>query len=187
MESEVQNAPAPPLMDGLAAGQRVCTTKGAITVDQLASGRFDAICYNSNTRRYFTRAAKAVPAGLKPVIRMHTDRGQFDLGPEQLLVLQDGEMMPAARVDPGTRLCACSIKPETGFLVTSAALDKETLDLEHLTEADCAIANWYPVPSIEALSDAEVYRVEVEGGGATPNVVVWTPGPGGGIGIVIAI
>jgi hypothetical protein len=186
MGSEGMSAPAQPIGRCLAAGQRVCTAKGAITVEALARSAFEAICYDNSTRRYITRAAKAAPAGRKTVIRVHTDKGPFDMTPDQPVILQDGELLAAGELDPGTRLCACTIKPELGNLVTSADFGKEVLDLNHLTEADCAVANWYPVPSVEALGEAEVYQVEIEGGGARPNVIVWTISSGGGIGIAIA-
>ena len=69
-------------------------------------------------------------------------------------------------------------------------MGKERIDLSHLAAADCAVANWYPVPSVDALGDLEVYQVEIAGGadkapGPSENFVVWTTGPGGGIGIVI--
>ena len=186
MGSEGMSAPALPTGRCVAAGQRICTAKGAITVEELSRGTFEAICFDSATRRYVTRTAKALPAGRKPVIRVHTDKGPFDLTPDQPVILQDGELLQAGALDPGTRLCACMVKPELGYLVTSADFGKEVIDRDHLTEADCAVANWYPVPSVEALGEADVYQVEVAGGGAQPNVVVWTIGPGGGIGIAIA-
>jgi hypothetical protein len=156
-------------------------------VEELAKGDFEAICFDRGTRRYITRTAKAAPAGRKAVVRVHTDKGPFDLTPDQAVILQDGELLAAGALDPGTRLCACTVKPELGYLVTSADFGKAVLDRDHLTEADCAVANWYPVPSVEALGEAEVYQVEVAGGGAQPNVVVWTIIPGGGIGISIAV
>ena len=74
--------------------------------------------------------------------------------------------------------------------MTSADVGKERIDLSHLAAAHCAVANWYPVPSVDALGDLEVYQVEIAGGadkapGPSENFVVWTTGPGGGIGIVI--
>lgn len=187
MGSEDVSAPAQPIGRCLAAGQRVCTAKGAVTVEELARSAFEAICYDRSTRRYVTRTAKAAPAGRKPVVRVHTDKGPFDLTPDQPVILQDGELLMAGELDPGTRLCACTVKPELGHLVTSADFGKEILDRDHLTEADCAVTNWYPVPSVEALGESEVYQVEIAGGGAQSNVVVWTIGPGGGIGIAIAV
>ncbi|HKD67880.1 MAG TPA: hypothetical protein VKB84_13630 [Candidatus Binataceae bacterium] len=185
MGFEAMSAPAAQIRRCLAAGQRVCTAKGAIAVEDLARAGFEAICFDSGTRRYVAKAAKAVSAGRKALVRLHTDKGAFDLTPDQTVVLQTGELAAAGQLTPGTRLCACAVKPEVGYLVTSADFGRERLDLVHLTEADCAIANWYPVPSVEALAEAEAYSVEI-GEGALPNVVIWTIGPGGGIGIVVA-
>jgi precorrin-6B methylase 2 len=49
------------------------------------------------------------------------------------------------------------------------------------------VSNWYPVPSIDDLGEKEVYTIEIAAGGAQPNVVIWTVGAGGGIGIAIAL
>jgi hypothetical protein len=171
----------------VAAGQRIGTAKGAVTVEQLAAGAFEAICYDSGTRRFLTKSAKVSSAGRKAVVRLHTDKGPFEMTAEQRVLLENGGSLVAGELTPGTRLRACEVKPEVGYLVRSADFGREHLDLEHLTPADCAVANWYPVPSVDQLGEAEVYMVEVTAGGAQPNVVLWTVGPGGGIGIAIAV
>jgi hypothetical protein len=185
MGTEDINAVAKP-GGGIGAGQRVCTVTGAVAIEELVKGGgFSAICYDIGTRRYAVRAAKVVPSGRRSVVQVHTDKGKFDLTPEQPVLMQDGQLHAAGELTPGARLCACAAKPELGCLVTSADFGRERLDLDHLTEADCAVANWYPVPAVEKLDDAEVFKVEIAAGGAQPNVVIWTVGPGGGIGIVI--
>jgi hypothetical protein len=171
----------------LAAEQRVCTAKGAVAVEQLATTGFDAICYDNTLRRYVSRAAKASAAGRKLVIRLHTDKGAFAMTPDQRVILENGGLMAAGELTPGTRLCACEVKPELGHLVTTADFGRERLDLEHLTPADCAVPNWYPVSSVDRLGEAEVFTVEISPGVGQPNVLVWTVGPGGGIGIAIAV
>jgi hypothetical protein len=171
----------------LAAAQRVCTVKGALPIQQLTGSSFDAICYDNTARRYVSRAAKASTAGRKPLIRLHTDKGPFEMTPDQPVVLEHGGLLPAGELIAGNRLCACEVKPELGYLVRSADFGHEHLDLEHLTAADCAVTNWYPVPSIDNLGEAEVYTVEIGTGGARSNLVIWSVGPGGGIGIVIAV
>ncbi len=191
MGAERMSAVAKPPRQCLAAGQRVCTSKGAVAVEELAKGGgFELICYEPNTRRYVSRSAKAAPAGRKAVIRMHTDKGRFEMTPDQAVILQDGDALAAGELTPGIRLCACMVKPELDYRVTSADFGKERLDLDHMTEADCAVANWYPVPSVEAVGEAEVYALEIAAGGGQPGAaipaVIWTVGPGGGIGIAIA-
>lgn len=191
MGFERASAHAKPARHCLAAGQRVCTARGAVAVEELAKGGgFEAICYDRNARRYVARTAKAIAAGRKAVIRVHTDKGPFDMTADQSMILEHGDLLAAGELTPGTRLCACMVKPELGYLVTSADFGKERLDLDHLTEADCAVANWYPVPSVEARGEADVYQVEIAAGGTQPNVlvptVIWSVGPGGGIGITIA-
>lgn len=171
----------------LASGQQVCTTRGAIAVEELAKGSgFEAICFDSSSHRYVTRPARAQPAGRKLALRLHTDKGSFSLSCDQSVLLVSGQTLPAEELTPGTQLRACEAKPELGNLVTSADVGKERIDLSHLTSADCAVANWYPAPSIESLGDLEVYQVEVQGGGdKAANFVAWTTGPGGGVGIVL--
>jgi hypothetical protein len=191
MGCEGVSAPGKPAARCLAAGQRVCTVKGAVAIEELAKGAgFEAICFDPNARRYVARTAKAAAAGRKAAIRVHTDKGSFDMTPDQSVILEHGESLAAEELTPGTRLCACTVKPELDYRVTSADFGKERLDLDHLTEADCAVANWYPVPSVEALGEADVYTVEIAAAGAQAGVVVpaiiWTVGPGGGIGIAIA-
>jgi hypothetical protein len=188
MGSEGTSSLARPARQCLGPRQRVFTAKGAVAVEDLAKGGgFEAICYDHYTRRYLTRAATAAAGGHKAVVRLHTDKGPFELTPDQPVMLEQGGALAAGELKPGTRLCACTVKPELGYLVTSADFGKERVDLEHLTEADCAVSNWYPVPSIDDLGEQEVYTVEIAQGGAQPNVVIWTVGPGGGIGIAIAL
>jgi hypothetical protein len=176
----------------LAPGQQVCTTRGPVSIEQLATaGAFEAVCYDPATQRYLARPARAQAAGRKPTVRVHTDQGRFDLTSDQQVMLEAGGFEMAAELTPGTRLCACTVKPEPGNLVTSKDLEKIVVDLAHLAAAECAIANWYPVPSVETLGLADVYKVEIEGAAAVgdserePNFVAWTSGPGGGIGIVV--
>ena len=166
----------------LAAAQRIFTVKGAVPIHQLTGGSFDAICYDNTARRYVSRAAKASTAGRKPLIRLHTDKGPFEMTPDQPVVLEHGDLLPAGELIPGKLLCACEVKPELGDLVLgdlvrSADFGHEHLDLEHLTAADCAVTNWYPVPSIDNLGEAEVYTVEIGTGGARSNLVIWSVGP----------
>ncbi|MGO9062193.1 MAG: hypothetical protein ACLQU2_33250 [Candidatus Binataceae bacterium] len=178
----------------LAAGQQVYTARGAVAVEVLAKGGgFEAVCFDRNARCFVARAARASAAGRKPAVRLHTDKGSFALSSDQPALLEDGQICLASELTPGTRLRACTVKPELGNLVTSADVGKERIDLSHVAAADCAVANWYPVPSVDALGDLEVYQVEIESGTAddkargAANFVAWTTGPGGGIGIVILV
>ncbi len=173
---------------GIAANQRVCAAKGPVSVEELArGGAFDLVCFDTNTRRYVTRSAKAMPAGRRSVLRLHTDKGSFEMASEQAVVLQNGDWLNAGELAPGMRLCAAALKPEAGYLVRSADFGREQFALDHLTEADCAVANWYPVPSVELVGEAEVYEIEVSGPGAGCHPMLWSVGPGGGIGIAIAV
>jgi len=191
MGSEFVNVAANSPGRCLAAGQKVCTSRGAAAVEELAKGAgFDAICYDPKTQRYVTQPARARSAGRKPVVRLHTDKGKFELTSDQPVVLQNGNFRLAAELTPGTRLCACEAKPELGYLVRSADQGKEKVDLAYLTAADCAVANWYPAPSVESLGEAEVFQVEIVAPGdksppQVANVVVWAAGPGGGVGIAV--
>jgi hypothetical protein len=192
MESEITNMAARSAGRCLAAGQQVCTSRGAVAVDELAKGSgFEAICYDPKTQRYVTQPARARAVGRKPAVRVHTDKGRFDLTADQPVMLQNGDSRLASELTPGTRLCACEAKPELGFLVRSEDQGKERIDLAHLTEADCAVTNWHPAPSVESLGEAEVFQVEIAGApadkspGQIANVVAWASGPGGGVGIVV--
>jgi hypothetical protein len=189
MGSEITKALATRATRCLAAGQQLCTAQGAIAVDELAKrASFEVVSYDLATRRCVVKPAKAIGAGRKAALRLHTDKAGFDLTADQGVMLEHGVSMAAAGLEPGMRLCACAVKPELSNLVRSADFGKERVDLNHLTPADCAVANWYPVPSLEALGEREVYQVDVQGGaadGQLSNVLIWTLGPGGGIGIVV--
>jgi|SRR5579875_1914661 hypothetical protein len=189
MAFENSSAPVRPTAGCLAAGQRVCTSKGAVAVEDLAKGAgFEAICFDPKRRRYVARPARAAATGRKMVIRVHTDKGSFAMTPDQTVFLEHGAPLSAEELTPGTRLCACTVKPQLDDRVSSADFGKERLDMDHLTQADCAVANWYPVPSVEVLGEAEVYAVEVEGTGAPTGAapaIIWAVGTGGGIGIAI--
>jgi hypothetical protein len=191
MGSEFINVAARSPARCLAAGQQVCTSRGAVVVEELAKGSgFEAICYDPKTLRYVSQPARVRSAGRKPVVRLHTDKGKFELTSDQPVVLQEGNSRLAAELTPGTRLCACEAKPELGYLVRSEDQGKEQVDLPHLTPADCAVANWHPAPSVENLGEAEVFQVEIVAPGEksqppVANVVVWASGPGGGVGIAV--
>jgi hypothetical protein len=193
MGFEVMNVHAAPGGRCLAAGQQIGTSRGAVAAHELAKGDgFEALCFDPKAQRYVARPARARAAGRKQLVRLHTDKGSFELTSDQPVVLETGGFRLAAELTPGTRLCACEAKPELGNLVRTEDVGKERIDLAHLAPADCAVANWYPVPSVEAIGEAEVYQVEIEGGGpadkaqpTTANVVVWATGPGGGIGVVV--
>jgi hypothetical protein len=191
MESELIDVTARSSGRCLAAGQQVCTSRGAVAVEELAKGSgFDAICYDPKTQRYVTQPARVRSVGRKAAVRLHTDKGKFELTSDQRVVLQDGNFRLATELTPGTRLCACEAKPELGYLVRSEDQGKEQVDLAHLTPADCAVANWYPVPSVESLGEAEVFQVEIVAPGErsqppVANVVAWASGPGGGVGIAV--
>jgi hypothetical protein len=171
----------------LAARQQVCTVNGAVGVETLAkSGSFQAICYDHAARRFVLRNATASQAGRKNVIRLHTDKGSFEMSTDQLVILQSGETtQSAAELTPGARLSGFALTPQTDYRLTSGDSGSKHFDLDHLTTADCAVANWYPVPSVDALGEADVYQVELAAGGQS-NLLIWTVGPGGGIGIAIA-
>ncbi len=170
----------------IAAGQRICTTNGAVKVADLArSAGFQAVCYDHGARRFTLRKATAAVAGRKQVMRLHTDKGSFDLTPDQRLVLQSGDTRAAAELTPGTRLCACALKPQSDYRLTSGDSGDQRFDLDHLTAADCAVSNWYPSPSIENLGEAEVYSIELAEPGQS-TVMIWTVGPGGGAGVAIS-
>jgi hypothetical protein len=191
MRSEFINVAARFTGRCLAAGQQVCTSRGAVAIEELAKGSgFEAICYDPKAQRYVTQPARARSVGRKPAVRLHTDKGKFELTSDQPVVLRDGNSRLAAELTPGTRLCACEAKPELGYLVRSEDQGKDHIDLAHLTPADCAVANWYPVQSVESLGEAEVFQVEIVAPGEKSqpplaNVVVWANGPGGGVGIAV--
>ncbi len=174
-----------PAQQCLSAGQRVCTANGAVKVEELTrDGGFQAVCYEHGARRFVLRKAVAAAAGRKPVLRLHTDKGPFDLTADQLVILESGASLPVAELTPGTRLCACTLKPQTDYRVISGDSDNK-FAVDHLTAADCAVVNWYPAPSVETLGEAEVYKIELTEGGQS-HALVWSAGPGGGFGIAIA-
>jgi hypothetical protein len=169
----------------IAAGQRVCTANGVVNVADLAkSGGFQAVCYDHAARRFVLRNATASQAGRRNVIRLHTDKGSFEMTADQLVILQPDQTQSAAELIPGARLSGFALTPQTDYRVTSGDSGDQRFDLEHLTTADCAVANWYPSPSIENLGEAEVYSIELAEPGQS-NVLIWTVGPGGGAGLAI--
>ncbi len=163
----------------------MCTVKGAVSVETLAkNGTFQAVCYDHAARRFVLRNATASLAGRKDALRLHTDNGAFEMTADQLVILQSGQARAAAELQPGARLSGFALKPQPDFRLTSGDSGGDHFDLDHLTTADCAVANWYPVPSVEALGEADVYKVDLAAGDQS-NLLIWRMGPGGGIGIAI--
>ena len=157
----------------VAAGQQVFTSRGAVAVEVLAKGSsFDAICYDprpSATSPSRRGRARRPQAGGPAAYRQGQLRADF----RPAVVLQDGAIPLGQPNSPRERGLRMRRQAGTGLSGRFGDQGKERIDLAHLAAADCAVANWYPVPSVESLGEAEVFQVEIEAAPATKRPDQW--------------
>jgi hypothetical protein len=179
---------------GVASEQRICTAKGPMAIAELTSGGgVAAIGYDPAQRRYLQTTLKAKPGGQKPVVRVTTDKGPFTVACEQLVMLDDGRLVPALQLEPGDRLRACVTKERKLVEGEDDAFKFTGGNLLDLVSAECAVANWYPKPTVELTGPVPVCELEAaaptgkDGAGALNTALLWIDNASGGVGIVIAL
>lgn len=102
----------------LAPHQRVYTASGPVAVKDLAEGDrpFVVLSYDPPAGRYKAKAATAWVAGRKRVVRVVTDKGEFDVTHDHPVKLSTGEYTHAGTLRPGQSLFACAIDMAHGHL-----------------------------------------------------------------------
>src|SRR5579875_1786133 len=176
---------------GLPADQTILTAKGITAVGTLGVGNSAAVLsYEPPRRRFVGLNAELVAAGLKAIVKVHTDKGPFSVAAGQQVMLEDGSWIAAAELEPGMRLRAFTTQPTRRDLVEGQGDFFRSADASQheLIGAECAVANWYPVSAVTAQGQTEVYTATLDAAMAfAPNLVLWIPGPSGGVGIVVAV
>lgn len=175
---------------GLPADQLIFTAQGTRAVGKIGAGSgVSVFSYDLLGRRFLQLNAKLATAGTKAVVRVHTDKGAFVAAAGQQVMLDDGNWVAAAELEPGMRLRAFTTQPTRHDLVEGEGdFFRPTDGAQHeLITAECAVANWYPASAVTPQGEAEVCVSTLETTVAfSPNVLLWIPGPAGGVGIVIA-
>ena len=101
----------------LAPYQRVYTENGPVAVEELAKREsFITLSFDPPANRYKAKRARAWHAGTKRVVRVETDKGQFDLSFDHPVKLSSGEFVQAGSLQEGMSLFACSIDEQHGHL-----------------------------------------------------------------------
>lgn len=99
----------------LAPHQLVFTELGPIPVKQLAESEKDfvVLSYDPPAGRVKAKWARAWKSGRKQVVRVKTDKGQFDVSWDHPMKLADGQVKKASHLLIGQRLFACNTSPHT--------------------------------------------------------------------------
>jgi len=101
----------------LAPYQRVYTESGPVAVEELAKrDGFITLSFDPPANRYKAKRARAWLAGRKRVVRVETDKGQFDLSFDHPVKLSSGEYVRAGDLKEGQSLFACSIDSQHGHV-----------------------------------------------------------------------
>jgi len=101
----------------LAPYQRVYTESGPVAVEELAQREgFITLSFDPPANRYKAKRARAWLAGRKRVVRVETDKGQFDLSFDHPVKLSSGEYVRAGDLKEGQSLFACSIDSQHGHV-----------------------------------------------------------------------
>ncbi len=95
----------------LAPHTKVYTQNGPVGVKELAERNQSFICisYDPPARRFKAKWAKAWLAGSKVVVRVTTDKGEFELSYDHPMRMADGTIVKAGMLKSGTSLQRCSI------------------------------------------------------------------------------
>lgn len=95
----------------LAPNQCVYTELGPIPVKILAEADvpFITLSYDPPAKRYKAKWAKAWQAGHKNVVRIVTDKGQFEVTDDHPVKLSTGEFVLAGQLQAGYSLFSCSV------------------------------------------------------------------------------
>jgi len=102
----------------LAPNQLVYTAIGPVAVKDLAdSGKdFVVLSYDPPAGRYKAKTARAWLAGHKKVVRIVTDKGEFETSFDHPFRTSSEDTVKAADLKPGTSLFACSVDMPKNYL-----------------------------------------------------------------------
>lgn len=101
----------------LAPWQSIYTEKGPVPVQSLAerNERFVVLSYDPPAGRYKAKWASAWLTGTKELVRVTTDKGQFDLTFDHPVKLSDGSYRYAGDLQEGNSLFAASVNNHNGY------------------------------------------------------------------------
>jgi|GEM_PF-3100774 hypothetical protein len=176
--------------DGLPADQLILTANGITALGKLGAGSSaDVLSYDLPRRRFLRLNARLVAAGPKTIVKVQTDKGPFTAAAGQQVMLEDGSWVAAGELEPGMRLRAFTSQPTRRDLVEGQGDCFRSADAaqHELIGAECAVANWYPVPAVTTQGQDEACTATLDAAIAfPPNLLLWIAGPAGGVGIVVA-
>ena len=116
----------------LAPYQKVYTEQGPVAVADLAKRpSFIVVSYDPPSNRFKAKRAQAWLSGEKPVLRIKTDKGSFDLSADHPLRLSTGEYVKAGDLRIGTSLFSCAIDSGMGYVRVHLKNGKKEKDLLH--------------------------------------------------------
>ncbi len=113
----------------LAPWTRVYTERGPVAVSDLVGKDFIALSYDPPAGRFKAKRAQAWHAGTKRVVRLTTDKGQFDLSYDHPVRLADGRYVPCEQIRPGQSLFHCKVDEQMGYV--RVGLRRGRRDSEH--------------------------------------------------------
>lgn len=184
---------------------RIFMELGSVWVKSLVQQQkaFTALAWHPLDRRIRAKACSIEPDGMRPTLRLITDRGTYEVGDDTCVRLDSGEIVPVAELQPGALLHAGVLKNEEGMI--SVETIYRDIWLHELIEADTQGYKLHleeregqprrPVQRVLAVqpgSSARGYLLEVDCDSPPPpdedsgrNVLIWPDGTSAGSGIFL--
>ncbi|WP_420455281.1 LAGLIDADG family homing endonuclease [Rubrivirga sp.] len=136
---KVQDATGGTIKSGgkcLAPSTKVYTERGPVAVEELAGREgewpFLALSYDPPAGRMKVKRARAWQSGVKEVVRVHTDKGHFDLSFDHPVKLASGPFELAGDLRPGQRLFQSTLDPHSaGYVRVSLRDGQKGCELLH--------------------------------------------------------
>ena len=93
----------------LAPGTYVYTSTGPRAVETLVGADFETISYDPPANRYKIKTARAWMSGIKTIVRVRTDKGEFKVSSDHPMRLSTGNYCRAGELKAGQSLFNCAI------------------------------------------------------------------------------
>jgi ribonucleoside-diphosphate reductase alpha chain len=116
----------------LAPGTFVYTTQGPRAVETLLDVPFEVLSYDPPANRYKVKSAQAWKSGIKSVVKITTDKGEFRLSSDHPVRLSTGNYCRAGELRAGQSLFSCAIHEyDRGYTMVSLKDGRKGKELLH--------------------------------------------------------
>jgi ribonucleoside-diphosphate reductase alpha chain len=111
--------------------QHVYTENGPVKVKDLADKDFICVSFDPPSKRYKLKKAHAWKSGIKPVVKVTTDKGEFLVSEDHPFRLSEGTAVLASALKAGQSLFACSVDQNRAYLRLHLRDGKKGKELIH--------------------------------------------------------